>query len=94
MKHIKNAVWFIRESKKFTGYGYFRMLFKENLIELHSKRSDLPKTVVVGPTKLTYVSPSTRNSIDSKKLKEEEPAIAEKYTKTTNVKATIRLEEI
>ena len=23
---------FIRESKKFTGYGYFRMLFKENLI--------------------------------------------------------------
>ena len=68
--------------------------FKENLIELHSKCSDLPKTVVVGPTKLTYVSPSTRNSIDSKKLKEEEPAIAEKYTKTTNVKATIRLEEI
>ena len=68
--------------------------FKENLIELHSKRNDLPKTVVIGPTKLTYVSPSTRNSIDSKKLKEEEPAIAEKYTKTTNVKATIRLEEI
>ena len=33
MKHIKNAVWFIRESKKFTGYGYFRMLFKENLIK-------------------------------------------------------------
>lgn len=32
MKHIKNVVWFIRESKKFTGYGYFRMLFKENLI--------------------------------------------------------------
>lgn len=68
--------------------------FKENLIELHSKHSDLPKTVVVGPTKLTYVSPSTRSSIDSKKLKEEEPAIAEKYTKTTNVKATVRLEEI
>ena len=68
--------------------------FKENLIELHSKRSDLPKIVVVGPVELTYVSPSTRNSIDSKKLKEEEPAIAEKYTKTTNVKATVRLEEI
>ena len=33
VKHIKNAVWFIRESKKFTGYGYFRMLFKENLIK-------------------------------------------------------------
>lgn len=68
--------------------------FKENLIELHKKRPDLPKTVVIGSTKLTYVSPSTRNSIDSKKLKEEEPAIAEKYTKATNVKATVRLEEI
>ena len=67
--------------------------FKENLIELHKKRPDLPKTVVIGSTKLTYVSPSTRNSIDSKKLKEEEPAIAEKYTKATNVKATIRIEE-
>lgn len=33
MKHIKNAIWFIKESKKFTGYGYFRMLFKEHLIE-------------------------------------------------------------
>ena len=32
VKDIKNAIWFIRESKKFTEYGYFRMLFKENLI--------------------------------------------------------------
>lgn len=67
--------------------------FKENLIELHSQNAGLPKSVVVGTTKLTYVSPSTRSTIDSKKLKEEEPGIAEKYTKTTNVKATIRLEE-
>lgn len=67
--------------------------FKENLIDLHSKKFGLPKSIVLGTTKLTYVSPSTRNTIDSKKLKEEEPAIAEKYTKTTNVKATIRLEE-
>lgn len=66
--------------------------FKENLIDLHSKRNDLPNSLVVGSVKLTYVSPSTRNTIDSKKLKEEEPAVAEKYTKTTNVKATIRLE--
>ena len=32
MKDIKNAIWFNKEKKKFTGYGYFRMLFKENLI--------------------------------------------------------------
>lgn len=67
--------------------------FKANLIDLHEKHPDVPKSVVVGTAKLTYVSPSTRTSIDSKKLKEEEPAIAEKYSKTTNVKASIRLSD-
>lgn len=68
--------------------------FKANLIELHEKHKDLPKSVVVGGTKLTYVSASTRKTIDSKKLKEEEPGIAEKYTKITNVNPTVRLEGI
>lgn len=67
--------------------------FKENLIALHETRSDLPKSVILGGVKLTYVSPSTRTSIDSKKLKEEEPEIAKKFSKTSNAKATIRLEE-
>lgn len=67
--------------------------FKANLIDLHEKHPTLPKSVVVGNAKLTYVSPSTRTSIDSKKLKEEEPSIAEKYSKTTNVKASIRLSD-
>ena len=68
--------------------------FKKNIIELHKTHTDLPKTVIVGGTKLTYVSPSTRNTIDSKKLKEEEPELAKKFTKTSNVSATVRLEEI
>lgn len=67
--------------------------FKANLIDLHEKHSDIPKSVVVGTAKLTYVSPSTRTSIDSKKLKEEEPDLAKKYTKTTNVKASVRLSD-
>lgn len=67
--------------------------FKANLIDLHKKHERMPKSVVIGKAKLTYVSPSTRTSIDSKKLKEEEPAIAEKYSKTTNVKASIRLSD-
>lgn len=66
--------------------------FKANLIELHSKHKDLPKSIIVGGTKLTYISASTRKTIDSKKLKEEEPSIAEKYTKVTNINPTIRLE--
>ena len=31
-QHINNAIWFIRKSKKFTGYGYCKMLFTQNLI--------------------------------------------------------------
>lgn len=68
--------------------------FKENIIELHKTHKDLPKTVIVGGTKLTYVSPSTRSTIDSKKLKEEEPELAKKFTKTSSVRATVRIEEV
>ena len=67
--------------------------FKEKLIQLYTNTPDLPKSIVIGGSKLTYVSPSIRNTIDSKKLKEEEPEIAKKFTKSTSVKASIRLEE-
>lgn len=42
--------------------------------------------------KVTYVEPTTRTSIDSARLKKELPAIAEKYTKTTAVKGSVRIE--
>ena len=69
--------------------------FKEKLIELHSNDTNdhaIAKTIIIGNAKVTYVSPSTRSAIDSKKLKEEEPEIAKKYMKITPVKACIRLE--
>lgn len=69
--------------------------FKLNLLSLYKDHPDIPKTVVIGgAVKLTHVSPSTRSTIDSKKLKEEEPELAKKFTKTTNVSASIRLEEM
>lgn len=68
--------------------------FKEKLIKLHENHTGLPNSLVIGGCKLTYVSPSTRTTIDSKKLKEEEPEIAKKFTKTTDVKASVRLEGI
>lgn len=67
--------------------------FKERLIKLHEDYPDIAKTIIIGDAKLTYVSPSTRRTIDTKKLKEEEPSIAAKYTKSTDVKATIRMED-
>lgn len=68
--------------------------FKAGLIRLHTEYNDLPNTIVVGGAKLTYVSPSTRSSIDSKKLKEEEPEIAKKFTKITPVSASIKIGEV
>lgn len=41
--------------------------------------------------KITYVAPTTRTAIDSAKLKKEMPEIAEKYAKTSNVKASLRI---
>ena len=66
--------------------------FKKGLIQLHADHDELPNTVIVGGAKLTYVSPSVRTSIDSKKLKEEEPEIAKKYTKSTMVSASVRID--
>lgn len=68
--------------------------FKTNLIKLHEAHPYLPKRVVVGGVTMTYVSPSTRTTLDSKKLKEEEPELAKKFTKTTEVKGTVRIEKI
>lgn len=68
-------------------------VFKTNLIKLHNENPDLPKSVIIGGIKATYVSPSTRTTIDSKKLKEEEPELAKKFTKTTNVSASVRIDD-
>lgn len=42
--------------------------------------------------KMTYIAATERKSIDSAKLKKEHPEIAEKYQKTSPVKATVKIE--
>ena len=69
-------------------------VFKDNIVKLHETENDLPKSILVDSVKLTYVAPSTRTTIDSKKLKEEEPELAKKFSKTSNVSATVRIEGI
>lgn len=39
----------------------------------------------------TYVAPSKRKSVDTKKLQEEEPEIYKKFLKESNVKSSIRI---
>jgi hypothetical protein len=41
--------------------------------------------------KMTYIAPSVRETIDTKKLKEEQPDIAKKYAKKTKVKETVKI---
>lgn len=42
--------------------------------------------------KFTYVKATTRTSIDSTKLKKDLPDVAAKYSKTSNVSASVRIE--
>ena len=49
------------------------------------------KTVDRGNLKITYVAPSCRTSVDSKKLQEEEPEIYKKYVKTTTFAGSIKI---
>lgn len=49
------------------------------------------KTVDRNKLKITYVAPSTRTSIDSKKLQKEEPEIYKKYVNTTTVAGSIKI---
>ena len=49
------------------------------------------KTVDRGNLKITYVAPSSRISVDSKKLEKEEPEIYKKYIKTTTVAGSIKI---
>jgi hypothetical protein len=68
--------------------------FKLKLLEMYKDTEGMPKNITIGSAKITYVSPSVRHTIDSKKLKEEEPDLAKKYEKITNVSATVKLETI
>ena len=49
------------------------------------------KTVDRNKLKITYVAPSSRTSVDSKKLEKEEPEIFKKYAKTTTVAGSIKI---
>ena len=68
--------------------------FKEGMINLHKDYPELPNTIIVGGAKITYVSPTTKTIIDSKKLKEEEPELVKKYTKTSSVAASVRISNV
>lgn len=68
-----------------TQYDEITSKIKERMCEKQLKQVKIDKMSI------TYVAPTTRISIDSKKLKEECPELYEKYSKTSEVKDSIRI---
>ena len=81
-----------------------KITFKEKELKLLKDMVDSVKTVLYGTMekegiktvdrgnlKITYVAPSCRTSVDSKKLEKEEPEIYKKYVKTTTVEGSIKI---
>lgn len=64
---------------------------KKKLLEMFESIPDLESnTVTIDGLKFTYVGPSKRKSVDTKKLKEEYPEIYKKLIKESDVASSIR----
>lgn len=64
---------------------------KEELIEA-MESNGITDGFETNGLKVIYKKPSTRTTLDSKKVKEELPDIFEKYSKTSEVKSSVSLE--
>lgn len=64
---------------------------REELLEAMKKYNISYWETPDGSIKATYKSGTTRKNIDSKRLKEELPDIAEEYSKIVNVKESVAL---
>lgn len=64
---------------------------REELLEAMEKYGITSWNTDDGSIKATYKKSYTRTSIDSKRLKEELPDIAEEYSKQSEVKASVEL---
>ena len=64
---------------------------KEELIE-KMEANGITESFETNGLKVIYKSPTKRNTLDSKKIKEDLPDIYEKYSKTSDVKSSVSLE--
>ena len=66
-------------------------LIRSKLLEAIKASGVNSHSLCNGHLLITYVPPTTKESIDSKKLKEENPELYEKYKKVSSVKEQIRI---
>jgi hypothetical protein len=64
-------------------------LMKEKLLQAMEEHG--VKSFENAKVKFMYVAPTTRTTIDSKKLKADHPDIAKAYSKTSNISASVRI---
>lgn len=66
-----------------------KKLMKQKLLQAMEEHG--VKSFENAKVKFMYVAPTTRTTIDSKKLKADHPDIVEAYSKTSNVSASVRI---
>lgn len=86
----------VRIETEFSLFETFYKQMKAKRDEIYSKIKQAMEegsitSVQTNKFKITYVAPSKKETIDKSKLEAELPEIAEKYTKTTTVKSSIRI---
>lgn len=76
--------------KQETEIKMFKERLKEEMVDAMEKTNR--KTYEDNNIRIIYKKGSTRTTIDSKRLKEEQPTIFDEYSKTSETKASISME--
>lgn len=64
---------------------------KQNLLEVMEENNIINWTSPNGNLKVSYRKPSTRTTVDSKRLKEELPDVYDEYSKTSEVSSSVSI---
>ena len=65
--------------------------YRQQLYELMEQQGIASWETLDKSMLVTRVAPSTKNTIDSAKLKADMPEVAEKYSKTSNIKGYVKI---
>jgi hypothetical protein len=88
VKNIANAISEVEKHLK--DLTAQRDILKEKILWL-MKANQCEKVEIDGKVLITYVAPTTKESLDTKKLKDENPELYEKYVRQSDVKESLRI---
>jgi hypothetical protein len=88
VKNIANAISEVEKHLK--DLTAQRDILKDKILWL-MKANQCEKVEIDGKVLITYVAPTTKESLDTKKLKDENPELYEKYVRQSDVKESLRI---